>query len=114
MMYNDYGFDLIHVPKELKLQFEIISKSNNEELKAIDKEWLANIDWDKFLELAMHHRVYSLLYPKMKEMDERFIPAYVIQTLHRNFKLNTFQMLHLSAEMQQISKWFTENEIRPL
>ena len=29
-------------------------------------------------------------------------------------KKNTFQMLHLSGEMEQISKLFNENEIRTL
>ena len=34
--------------------------------------------------------------------------------LQRNYKINTFQMLHLSGEMEQVSKLFTENEIRTL
>ncbi|MFP3123390.1 nucleotidyltransferase family protein [Ectobacillus funiculus] len=113
-MHNGHHLNLNHVPKELKLQLEIMNRETVEELKAFDEACFANIDWNKFLELAMHHRVYSFIYPKMKEIDEKLIPAYVIQTLQHYFKINTFQMLHLSAEMEQVSKLFTENEIRTL
>ena len=53
---------------------------------SIDKEWFIHIDWDKFLELAMHHRIYSIIYPKMKEIDEKLIPAYVMQNYINNIK----------------------------
>ncbi|MEI4801783.1 nucleotidyltransferase family protein [Bacillus sp. FJAT-51639] len=110
-MHNSCGLDLKCVPKELKLQLEIMKRETAAELQEIDKAWFANIDWDKFLELTIHHRVYSFIYPKMKELDENLVPVHVIQTLHQYFKMNTFQMLHLSAEMEHMSKLFAENEI---
>lgn len=113
-MHNHYELNVNHVPKELKLQLEIMGRGSAEELRTIDKDWFINIDWDKFLELAFHHRVYSFIYPKMKEMDKGLIPAHVLQTLHQYFKMNTFQMLYLSAEMEKISKLFSENQIRLL
>lgn len=113
-MQNGYELDLYHVPKELKLQLEIMKRENSEDLQAIDKNWYTNIDWNKFLELAIHHRVYSFIYPKLKKIDKKLIPAYVMETLQRDFKINTFQMLHLSGEMEQISRLLIKNEIRPL
>ncbi|MGE7850325.1 nucleotidyltransferase domain-containing protein [Bacillus paramycoides] len=113
-MNNSYGLDLNCVAKELKLQLEILKSGNATELQEINKEWFENIDWDRFLELTIHHRVYSFIYPKMKEMDKKLVPVRVIQILHQYFKMNTFQMLHLSAEMELVSKLFTENAIRTL
>ena len=40
------------------------------------------------------------------------IPSHVVQILNQIYKKNTFQMLYLSGEMEQISKLFNENEIR--
>lgn len=113
-MNKGCSLDLNHVPKELKLQFEIMKMKTAQEIQAIDKEWFADIDWNDFLKLAMHHRVYSFIYPKMKEIDEKLIPSYVTQTLCRHFKRNTFQMIHLSAEMEQVSRLFAESQIRLL
>jgi predicted nucleotidyltransferase len=113
-MQNGYNLDLYHVPKELGLQLEMMKRENAEDLKEIDKNWYRNIDWNKFLELAIHHRVYSFIYPKLKEIDETLIPVYVMGNLQRHFKINTFQMLHLSGEMEKVSQLFIENEIRPI
>lgn len=113
-MHNGYELDLYHVPKELKLQFEIMKRENSEDLQEIDKDWFTNIDWNKFLELAMHHRTYSLIYSKITEVEEKLIPTRVIQALRQYFKINTFQMLHLSGEMEQLTKLLSDNGIRSL
>lgn len=113
-MPKGYSLSLDNVPKELKLQLEIMKRKTTEELKGIDKGWFTYIDWDQFLELAMHHRVYPFIYQKMKEIDPMLIPEYVMHRLQQNYKMNTFQMLFLSGEMEQISKLFTGNEIRTL
>ena len=62
----------------------------------------------------MHHRVYPVIYQKLKQVDEERIPSHVVQTLNRKYKNNTFQMLYLSAEMERINKLFNENEIRTM
>ena len=47
-MHNNYSLSLCNVPKELKLQLEIMKSNNTEELKGIDKEWFEEINWDQF------------------------------------------------------------------
>lgn len=113
-MPKGYSLILDKVPKELKLQLEIMKCKTADELKGIDKEWFAHIDWDKFLELAMHHRVYSVVYQKMKQIDPILIPEYVMNRLQQKYKINTFQMLALSGEMEKVSRVFLENEIRTI
>ncbi|MGG0185192.1 nucleotidyltransferase domain-containing protein [Bacillus rhizoplanae] len=113
-MSNDFSLNVEFMSKELKFLLEVLKLKDDDVMPVNSNKWFIDIDWNKFLELAMHHRVYSLIYSKMKEMDEEFVPLHVVQTLYRLFKKNTFQMLYLSAEMEQVSKLFTENEIRTL
>ncbi|MEI4828875.1 nucleotidyltransferase family protein [Bacillus sp. FJAT-53711] len=110
-MSNDFSLNVGFMSNELKLLLEILKLQEGKSIRANRNEWFIDIDWNQFLELAMHHRVYSFIYPKVKKIDGELIPSYVIQTLSRTFKKNTFQMLHLSAEMERVSKLFTENEI---
>lgn len=114
LMNNDCSLDLLHVSKELQLQLEMIKKSNSKEMETINRKWFEEIDWSQFLALSVHHRIYPFLYPKIKEVDEGTIPAYVIQELCRKFKNNTFKMLYLSREMGEISRLFSERKIRSL
>lgn len=47
-------------------------------------------------------------------LDEELVPLKVVQILYDEYKKNTFQILHLSREMEQVSKIFTENGIQLL
>ena len=42
------------------------------------------IDWNLFIELALHHRVYPLLYAKIKSVPNELVPKFVIQVIERN------------------------------
>lgn len=110
-MIKGFSLDLSLLPKELNLLLEIIKIENH---GSKHDKYLKDIDWKKFLDLAMHHRVFSIIYPKMKGLDESVVPPFVIQALQRQYKKNTFQMLHLSAEMEKVCRLFSENKIRVL
>ncbi|MEK5361882.1 nucleotidyltransferase domain-containing protein [Peribacillus castrilensis] len=111
-MDNNFSVDLTHIPKELKLILEIL-KNRNEESLLLDK-FLTDINWRYFFELVKHHRLYPLIYSQLKKIDGKLVPPYIIKALHQEYKKNTFQMLLLSGEMEQISKLFTEHHIRLL
>ncbi|MCS0788054.1 nucleotidyltransferase family protein [Cytobacillus firmus] len=110
-MNNTVELNLEKIPKELKLILQMIKIENEDR---ISMEYCNEIDWDLFLQLAFHHRLYPLLYSKLMKMENSFIPAKVLQSLSQSYRKNTFQMLHLCGEMEQLSKLFQENEIRPL
>lgn len=78
------------------------------------KELVKDIDWELFLKLANHHRIYPIIYLKIKMIDGNMIPTRVIEILHQKYKENTYHMLRLAAEMEIVSKIFTENHIRLL
>ncbi|MDF0727751.1 nucleotidyltransferase family protein [Cytobacillus sp. S13-E01] len=108
-MAKSFTLNLNQIPKELKLIMEIIKYNHN-----INKEYYEDIDWNKFLELAIHHRVYPILYPTIKKIDNKVIPSYVIQKLSEVYKSNIFQMLHLSSEISQVSKLFKKEGVNLL
>ncbi|WHX93858.1 nucleotidyltransferase domain-containing protein [Peribacillus simplex] len=109
-MDNNYSLDLSIIPKELRLLLDIIKTENDNSL-VLKKELIAEIDWEFFLQLARHHRVYPVVYTKLNNIDNISIPKNVIRTLYEEYQKNTFQMLHLTGEMEQVSKLFTENQI---
>ncbi|MFU2013705.1 nucleotidyltransferase family protein [Peribacillus butanolivorans] len=113
MDYN-YRLDLSSLSKELRLLLEILKTEDYDSIGLVKKELYIDIDWEVFLQLASYHRVYPLIYSKLKRADDNRIPPHVIQTLYKEFKKNTLQMLLLSGEMEQISELFTENQIRLL
>jgi len=113
-MDNNFKLDLRTLPKEFSLLLEILKMENEDCLRLINNELLINIDWEKFLKLAIHHRVYPLIYSKLKKIDGNLVPSEVIKSLYLEYKKNTFQMLHLSGEMEKISKMFNEGQIRML
>ncbi|SNS62235.1 Uncharacterised nucleotidyltransferase [Bacillus sp. OK838] len=108
------GIDLSNMPKELKLILQIINIENENDTGPINNKYFIDIDWELFLDLARHHRIYPLIYSKLNMLDEKLIPLYVSQALYQEYKENTFQMLNLSGEMERVSKLFTENNIRLL
>src|SRR4051794_6454235 len=105
-MDNNFSLNLSHIPMELKLIMEILKMKDVEKNQHNLKKWLENTDWELFLELTMHHRVYPLLYSKLKKFDESLIPPNVVQTITQTYMMNTFQMLHFSGEMEQVCKLF--------
>ncbi|WP_454862022.1 nucleotidyltransferase domain-containing protein [Peribacillus frigoritolerans] len=113
-MDNNYSLDLSIIPKELKLLLQILRTGNDDIKGQIKNEWFTDINWDDFLYLARHHRIYPLVYSKLKKLNEDLIPIQIIQTLNQEYKKNTYQMLQLCAEMEQVSNLFTENQIRLL
>ncbi|WHX60498.1 nucleotidyltransferase domain-containing protein [Peribacillus frigoritolerans] len=113
-MDNNYTLDLSSLSKELRLLLEILKTEDYDSVGLVKKELYIDINWGEFIQLAMHHRVYPLIYTKLKKADDHRIPPHVIQTLYKEFKKNTLQMLLLSGEMEQVSELFTENQIRLL
>ncbi|MBT2667485.1 nucleotidyltransferase family protein [Bacillus sp. ISL-4] len=111
---NKLCLDLSIISMESRLLLEIIMKEYDDILWSVNNEMFLGVDWDLFLELAIHHRVYPLIFTKLNNFDKKLIPHHVILTLSKEYKKNTFQMLHLSGEMEQVSKLFAENQIRLL
>jgi hypothetical protein len=101
------------IPNEVSFILELLKEGNDQYVQQHKTALCKDIDWDLFIKQAMHHRVYPLLNSKIKMLKD-MVPGFVYQFLNQQYRKNTFQMLHLSAEMEQVSKLFTDNQIRTL
>ncbi|ASN05979.1 nucleotidyltransferase domain-containing protein [Virgibacillus necropolis] len=107
----DNTLDLARIPKEVNLILALLKEGNEQYIKEHQVELCNKIDWNAFINQAKHHRVYPLLHNKIKLLEEQLVPTYVRQFLQQQYMQNTFQMLHLSGEMERVSKWFAESQI---
>jgi hypothetical protein len=108
------SLDLAVLPKEVKLLLLFMKRGSEGITLSCQEELLLDTDWDLFLELTRHHRVYPYIYNEVKKIDRNWIPSYVIRELRQEYQQNTFHMLRLSGEIEQVSKLLTDNEIHVL
>ncbi|WHY95065.1 nucleotidyltransferase family protein [Neobacillus cucumis] len=80
--------------------------------KQYTKEDFKNFDWNMFLDLAVHHRVYPLLGSNPQSFGSVLFPQFVVQTINNYYKKNIFKMLHLCGEMEQLAKVFKSNGMK--
>ncbi|OIK09383.1 Renal dipeptidase [Bacillus sp. MUM 116] len=106
-MQKNFKLDVSRVPKELKLILKMIRQQD----RIVEGEWFLNIDWNKFYELAIHHRVFPLLYPILERKYQQNIPEKITKAMGKEYQKNTFRMLHLTAELEQFSKLCSKNNI---
>ncbi|MGG0382039.1 nucleotidyltransferase family protein [Priestia filamentosa] len=107
-MQRNGELDLSLLPRELKVMLTILN--HREESLVLEQ----NMDWHYFLQLVKHHRIYPLVYAKLRELRDSAVPPFVMEVLKREYQKNTFSMLHLSAEMERVSKLFSEQNIKLL
>ncbi|WP_241156874.1 nucleotidyltransferase family protein [Bacillus sp. FJAT-42376] len=105
MEEKEYKLDLSLLPAELKLIIQLLSTDGK-----IEND-LTDTDWELFIKLAVHHRIFPNLYPLMAKKNPGVFPDSVMQKLSILHRKNTFQMLHLSNEMVQISQLFAKQDI---
>ncbi|MBM7651871.1 nucleotidyltransferase domain-containing protein [Neobacillus cucumis] len=110
-MEKKFNLNTDLIPNELKLILNILNITDDNNLISVKKEF-QNIDWNFFIELSIHHRIYPLLYGKLKNLD--WIPFKVSKTLSQLYKRNTFEMLRLSSELERVCGILNENQIRLL
>ncbi|OAS85157.1 nucleotidyltransferase family protein [Metabacillus litoralis] len=113
-MVKQIELDLANVPREVILILQLLKKDNHKLIEENSTNIFADIDWNLFIEQAKHHRVFPVLQSKLKGISNKLIPSFVFQNLLLDYKINTFNMLKLSAEMERVSKIFIEEEIRLL
>jgi hypothetical protein len=115
-MDNRFCLDLSSFSKELKLLVALIGMKDGPEAPEHIKSYLTeeDMDWNQFVQLARHHRVYPTVYSKLSKFGNDLIPAEVVRALYMDYNKNTFQMMHITAEMDKICKQFDEQNIRSL
>ncbi|AIQ11457.1 nucleotidyltransferase domain-containing protein [Paenibacillus durus] len=113
-MRNPFALKTEVLSTEMHLLLALLAAENGEDLPVRRPELFRGMDWESFIELAMHHRVYPNLYPKLKNLGKDVVPSRVISCLYNYYSRNTFQMLHLSGEMEFIGGELERKNIRAL
>lgn len=112
-MGTDWNLDLAVLPNELKLLLLFVKNESEGSQTPYVEELFNGTDWNLFLELARHHRVYPYIFNQVKTMDSR-VPSDVVQELRHDYQRNTFHMLRLSGEMEQFCQLLSDNKIKVL
>lgn len=122
-MTNLFGVDALIIEDAVKLDLSDISKElsfllyilrNNTQDEILIKQYASDIDWTLFMKLAMHHRVYPLVYLRLKGVKASLIPSEVMASLQQHYHNNVMRMLHLSREMSQICEALKDHGVRTL
>lgn len=115
-MTDRHTLDTGSFSKELLLLVTLLTAHHTEEAAERNPELFADIDWELFIRLSLHHRVYPFLYPKLSRTPKEMtaVPTAVIDRLKWEYRRNTVQMLHLSGEMAHLSKQLAGLNIRSL
>lgn len=113
-MNNDVNIPGGELSVELRLLLALLEKDSESEFVFEHWQSLEEVDWNRFIELARHHRVFPSINRRLQEIKSACIPIFVIQLFQRDYYRNTMQMLALSGEMEQLAKQFIEHDIRTL
>ena len=69
------------------------------------------INWDIFIEMAVHHRVYPLAYQTLSSLAEQVVPARVLDYLQKKYQANAWQAMRMAGETVRVVKLLTNDGI---
>lgn len=101
-------------PIELKLLLSFLGLKNGAGSPEQIVRTSQRADWDSFLALCIHHRVYPVVYRDVRRLKLTCVPERVVDALKREHDRNTFRMLHFLREMGNVVQAFQANGIRVL
>lgn len=99
---NEMSFMLLILREDIILEEETV------------KRYISNINWDNFLKLVTHHRVYSLMYVKLNKIGSSLIQEEVMLALRQLYKNNTVKMLQLTRELCVVCRTLNDQGIRSI
>lgn len=96
---NEFKFMLLCLRDDIEVDEDTITQSG--------------VNWGVFLDMVIHHRVYSIVFLKLKNIcsSSAIIPPEIMNKLQQLFTKNAYKMLQLTREMGVICKRFEENDV---
>ncbi len=110
-MAKPFELNMSKIPHELTVILALMQAGSTSVERCQIEPKLASVDWDQFMELTLHHRVYPSVYKQLKQLNSDHVPERVMKTLAGLYQHNTFEMLRLSGEMEQICRRLREADI---
>ncbi|GIP43225.1 hypothetical protein J45TS6_16840 [Paenibacillus sp. J45TS6] len=85
---------------EFQFMCELLQREDHGESNPLE-EHFTQVNWEKFIELIIHHRVYPLIFPKLHHISSK-VPADVMKQLAHGVMTNTLFMMKLTAELERL------------
>ncbi|ATW28174.1 nucleotidyltransferase family protein [Candidatus Formimonas warabiya] len=92
----------------------LCAKDKNGEEEEIARLLTQSVNWNLFLQLARHHRLFPLAHKTLSSIDNPRVPDHVTEALHQEYRKNALKAVGLTGEMVRIMQLFEENGIRSL
>lgn len=109
-----FGEELTLLLKLIRPEPEGDADGGGRRLAAHIADRFERLDWNRFIELAGHHRLYPTAYLKLRQLKDLQIPRFALQALQADTRNNTIHMLRLSAEMERVSGLLLNAGVRAL
>lgn len=113
-MANRVGLRISSLPIELQLIVAVIRNETELIEQEIGRIQENSINWGKFVQLAYQHRVYPIAASRIMSKYKSLFPIEVTKQLNQMYIHNTYQMLRLTAEMENLCKEFESHNIQSL
>lgn len=107
-------FDVKNIPCELTLALSMLKSKDLHSLQSLISEIPSDFNWDSFLDLTIHHRIFPIVYPKLIDINKDIFPSSIFNQLKGLYEHNTLKMLYLSSVMKDVCNLFTQNNINTL
>lgn len=82
-----------------------------EEQKGITGSFAGQIDWDMFVHLSLHHRVYPLVYQCLSSLERSDVPHEVVDVLRQKSRENMTKTLQMTGELVKVLRALGKNGI---
>jgi len=112
--YSTRSINAETFPTDMKLLLAFLSADGPEDISERHGELLRGADWNRFIELARHHRVFPTINRKLQGLAAPAVPAFLVGLFKRDYYRNTLQMLALSGEIEQLAKQLGDQGIRAI
>ena len=97
-----------NIPPELWLMLACAG-SDNVKVKNLLQQ---HVNWDFFVQLTIHHRVYPSVYKTLSQLSNSVVPEHALSFLRKKYQENTIHSLSLTGETVRIVKALESYDIR--
>lgn len=111
-MYKDKRDIFGALPPELKLILLCLQRRTTEKKPEIINAPLPGYNWDLFMRMAMHHRVYPLVYRYLSTSRHMTVPRDVERMLQQKSRETAAKALQMTGELLKVLRTMTEKGIR--
>lgn len=100
---------------ELQLMLACVdSHALNGNTEKIKKLLIPSIDWSAFVQLAIHHRLYPLVYKTLSSLNEEVMPSKFVEILREKSRENAIQALRYTGAAAVVTNKLETEDIHSI